>query len=277
MKVKDNLYHARPLIDGHPDLSKAIDAFVDTQDAGSERAELTRWIIKYMSRLRPLAAGSDVCVVGCGPKPLSCTVLAEHGFNVTAVEPVAGFAQAASEYVGGAARVLLGSAERIPLPDESQDVLVCESILEHVDSPRLSLTEIFRTLRAGGAAWIVTTNRFRFSPRGTNYEYNVPFFNWFPASVQEAYVYHHLHYEPSLANYSLRPAVHWFSYPDLCRAGRDAGFSRFYSLVDLASMDDPRLRGRSWRQWVLRTVRTRPLLRALALTQVGGTIVMVKA
>lgn len=275
--MTDDLYNSRPLLDGHPDLSRAVEAFVETQEDGGERAELARWIIRYLSRLRPLAPGSEICVVGCGPKPRSCTALAEDGYSVTAIEPVPGFAAAATEYVGGAAQVMLGSAEQIPLPSESQDVVLCESILEHVDSPRLSLTEIFRTLRSGGMAWIVTTNRFRFSPKGTNYEYNVPFFNWFPPVVQEAFVYHHLHYKPSLANYSLRPAVHWFSYADLCKAGRDVGFNRFYSLVDLASLDDPRLRGRPWRQWVLRNVRTRPLLRALALTQVGGTIVMVKA
>jgi ubiquinone/menaquinone biosynthesis C-methylase UbiE len=275
--VKEELYRTRPLLDGHPDLSRAVESFVETQDACSARVEITQWMVKYLSRLRPLPAGSDVCVVGCGPKPRSCTVLAEHGFNVAAVEPVAGFVESAQHYVGSAARVVRGSAEAMPLPDGSQDVVVCESILEHVDSPRQSLTEIYRTLRSGGVAWIVTTNRFRFSPTGRNDEYNVPFFNWFPPSVKEAFVYHHLHYRPGLANYSLRPAVHWFSYPDLCNAGRDAGFSRFYSLVDLASVDDPRLHGRPWRQWVLRTVRTRPVLRALALTQVGGTIAMVKA
>ena len=42
-----------------------------------------------------------------------------------------------------------------------------------------------------------------------------------------------LHYEPQLANYNARPAVHWFSFPDLCRLGREAGFAQFYSPLDL--------------------------------------------
>ena len=272
-----DLYANRPLIDGHPELaSRAVDTFIGTQDAGETRAEVGQWMIRYLSRLRPLPPGSRFAVVGCGPKPLTCTQLADMRYEVNAIEPVPGFADAARAYVGDRAQVFVGSAERIPLPDESQDVVLCESILEHVDSPRLSLSEIYRTLRVGGLAWIVTTNRFRFSPTGRNDEFNLPFYNWFPPVVKEALVYHHLHYKPSLANYSLRPAVHWYCYSDLCRAGRDVGFSRFYSLIDLASADDPRLKGRGFRQAVLRLVRQRPFLRALALTQFGGTIVMVK-
>ena len=44
-------------------------------------------------------------------------------------------------------------------------------------------------------------------------------------------MFHHLHYNPSLANFSLRPAVHWWTYADLCRAGREAGFAQFYTRI----------------------------------------------
>jgi ubiquinone/menaquinone biosynthesis C-methylase UbiE len=164
----------------------------------------------------------------------------------------------------------------MPIPDESQDVVICESILEHVESPRLSLTEIHRILKPGGLAWVVTTNRWRFSPIGRNNEYNIPFLNWFPPTLQEAYVFHHLHHDPSLANYSLRPAVHWFTYGTLCQAGRDVGFSRFYSIIDLLSPADPRVRGSLLRRTAVRLIHAGPLFRALVLTQVGGLIVMVK-
>jgi SAM-dependent methyltransferase len=272
-----DLYANRRLIEGHPDLAaRAVATFVATQDAGDERAEITTWIVAYLSRLRELPPGSRFTVVGCGPKPLTCRQLAARGFEVSAIEPVPGFAEAAASYLGEAGSVAVGAAERMPLPDDSQDVVLCESILEHVDSPRLSLAEVYRVLRPGGLAWIVTTNRWRFSIRGRNDEFNVPFFNWFPRVVQEAYVFDHLHHRPGLANYSLRPAVHWFSYPDLCRAGRDVGFRRFYSILDLASPEDPRVSRSRFRRVVARLVHDHPWLRALALTQVGGTIVMVK-
>jgi ubiquinone/menaquinone biosynthesis C-methylase UbiE len=265
-------------MEGHPDLAaRAVDTFTATQDAGETRAEEIRWMTRYLSRLRQLPPGSRFVVVGCGPKPRTVTELVGMQYEVAAVEPVIGFAQAAQAFVGNRAAIIVGSAERMALPDESQDVVLCESILEHVESPRLALTEVYRLLKPGGLAWISTTNKWRFSWRGRNSEYNVPFFNWFPPVLQEAYVFHHLHNDPSLANYSLRPAVHWFTYAMLCRIGRDVGFSRFYSIIDLVSPEDPRVLRNLFRRTALRFITRSPFLRALALTQVGGFIVMVKA
>ena len=272
------LYAERRLTEGHPDLAaRAVATFSATQDAGEGRAELTQWMVTYLSRLSPLPPGSRFAVVGCGPKPRTCTELAAMKYEVTAIEPVPGFAEAAQAFVGGTAQVIVGSAERMPIPAESQDVVICESILEHVESPRLSLTEIHRILKPGGLAWIVTTNRWRFSPIGRNNEYNIPFLNWFPPVLQEAFVFHHLHHDPSLANYSLRPAVHWFTYATLCRAGRDAGFSRFYSIIDLLSPADARVQRSLIQRIALRLNQAGPWTRALVLTQFGGLIVMVKA
>lgn len=271
------LYADRRLTEGHPDLeARAVATFSATQDAGESRAESTQSMVRCLSRLRPLPPGSAFVVVGCGPKPRTVTELAAMQHQVTAIEPVAGFAEAAQAFAGQSARVIVGSAERMAVPDASQDVVICESILEHVESPRLSLTEIHRILKPGGLAWIVTTNRWRLSFTGRNNEYNVPFLQWFPPVLQEAYVFHHLHHDPSLANYSLRPAVHWFTYATLCRAGRDAGFSRFYSIVDLLSPSDPSLRDSVVRRTAVRLIHAGPWVRALLLTQFGGRIVMVK-
>jgi SAM-dependent methyltransferase len=275
--MSSDLYANRLLTEGHPELAaRAVQTFIETQVEDDARVETTEWLLSYVSRLRALQAGSAVTVVGCGPKPLTCRQLAGRGFDVTAVEPVPGFAQAAEAYLGGVGRVVIGAAEQMPLPSNSQDLVLCESILEHVESPRLSLSEMYRLLRPGGLVWIVTTNRWRFSVTGYNHEFNIPFYNWLPSLVKEAYIYDHLHFRPSLANYSLRPAVHWFTYAGLCKAGRDVGFSRFYSILDLVSADDPRVKGRRFRQRLLKAIRHRPALRALALTQVGGTVVMVK-
>jgi hypothetical protein len=62
----------------------------------------------------------------------------------------------------------------------------------------------------------------------------------------------------------------------LCRAGRDVGFSRFYSILDLISPQDPRVVKSLFRRTALRFITRGPWVRALALTQVGGLIVMVK-
>jgi SAM-dependent methyltransferase len=266
----------RQLIEGHPELAaRAVQAFTTSQVSGEDRAAETRRVLEYLGRVIPLPKQSSLLVVGCGPRPRTCSELVSLGHFVTAIEPVAGFAVEAQRYLGTTADVQQGSAERINVPDGSQDVVFCESILEHVESPRLSLSEIFRVLKVGGAVWITTTNRWDIAITGRNGEFTTPFFNWFPAVLKEALVFHHLHYKPSLANYSLRPAVHWFSYSSLCRHGRDAGFSRFYSLIDVLRPMDATIIASPVRRAVIRLVQKHPFLKAMALTQVGH-IIMVK-
>jgi len=275
--MRDGEYSSgRLLIDSHPELAvRAVQAFTATQDSGEDRASETRRVLEYLGRVIRIPSQARLLVVGCGPRPRTCSELVSLGHLVTAVEPVPGFVVEARQYLGTAATVVQGSAERLAVPDASQDAVFCESILEHVESPRLSLSEIFRVLRAGGAAWITTTNRWDFNLTGRNGEFTIPFYNWFPPVLKEALVFHHLHYNPSLANYSLRPAVHWFTYSSLCRHGRDAGFSRFYSLIDVLRPRDATVSSSRFRRVVIRMAQKHPFLKAIVLTQVGH-IIMVK-
>jgi SAM-dependent methyltransferase len=47
---------------------------------------------------------------------------------------------------------LIGTAYRIPQPDESFDGIVCTAVLEHLEEPRAALTESLRVLKPGGHA-----------------------------------------------------------------------------------------------------------------------------
>ena len=94
--------------------------------------------------------------------------------------------------------------------------------------------------------------------------------------MQEAYVHHHLHYDPRLANYSLRPAVHWFTFSELCRLGRQVGFAQFYSMIDLVDANAPSVKRGWFRRWLIERGRYSPWLRAFGLTQFGSSIFMVK-
>jgi SAM-dependent methyltransferase len=226
--------------------------------------------------LQPAESIRRVAVIGCGQDPHSLRQLLERGYDATGVEPIEEFVELARSAVGAPERVLAGCAEAVPLASGSQDVVWLESVLEHVDSVPKSLTEAYRVLAPGGLLYVKTTNRWRFSLRGTNHEFRVPFFNWFPAIVKECYVFAHLHYKPRLANYTPRPAVHWFTYPDLCRLGRDAGFAQFYSLLDVLSLDSAHMKNSLVRRTLVRLARRNLWIKAFALSQVGGTVFMWK-
>jgi SAM-dependent methyltransferase len=169
-----------------------------------------------------------------------------------------------------------GSAEQLPFQDESVGVVLVESVLEHVDSPIRSLQEAYRVLAPGGVAYVQTTNRHRISLKGDNGEFSIPFLNFMPKVVKEAAVHHHLHFDPRLAAFSPRPAVHWFSYADLCKLGRDVGFFQFYSKFDLIAKDDARLKANRLRAKLIDSFRYNMWLRALALIQFGDAVYMLK-
>ena len=97
----------------------------------------------------------------------------------------------------------------------------------------------FGVLAPGGIAFVKTTNKLEF----TNREYRRPLFQWLPGVLKESVIHHHLHFDPRLANFTERPAVHWFTYASLCALGREAGFARFYTVTDLLRPEDPEIRG----------------------------------
>jgi SAM-dependent methyltransferase len=219
--------------------------------------------------------GGQAAVIGCGPRPETMVELAARGHEVVGVEPVEESLRQAAAFLAGRAAVVRGTAERLPLADGSQALLLLENVLEHVDSVAASLAESHRVLKPGGVLFVRTTNRTRFSATGINWEYSTRFFNWFPRMVKESYVFAQLHYRPELARYSPRPAVHWFSFPDLCACGRAAGFARFYSPYDLLYLT----RRASTPAWLFRArhwCRRQPWLRAAMVSQMVGDIFMWK-
>lgn len=271
------LYVGRRLADGYPSLDRlAFEQFSATLDEHGDETPRMNSLLARLDRLVDLGRRRDVVVIGCGPKPQTIKFLMERNYNVVGVEPVPLFVESAREYVGSDESVLEGAAESIPLPDRSQQIVFCDSVLEHVLSPSKSLDEMYRVLAPGGIAIVTTTNKYRISLTGFNGEYKRRHFNWLPGLVKECFVFQHLHYDPSLANYSELPAVHWFSYASLCALGRQAGFARFYSLLDLLDSSDPAMRKSKLKRWLLNKVKFNPWLRALALTQRGDTIIMLK-
>jgi len=271
--MKD-LYKDRLLSEGYPELEKlGVDYFSTIQ----EIHESVRETVTRLGRLIDLSKGPrTVAVVGCGPNPSTVKNLLEMGYDAIGIEPVVGSAEAAKRFLGDSTRVLVGTAESMPFDTNSQSVVLMESVLEHVDSTFKTLSEMYRILAPGGVLYIYTTNRLRFSPSGANGEFRTRFYNWFSPLLKECFVFQHLHYDPRISNFTPRPAVHWFTYSELCASGRQAGFGQFYSPLDLAAPDDPSVQGSSLRKWFLKMVRSHPWFRALALRQYGNSIFMLK-
>jgi SAM-dependent methyltransferase len=98
--------------------------------------------------LEPLGPGPfEVLDLAAGTGKLTGVLLAE-GHHVTAVEPDEAMLSELVRHCGGA-RALPGTAERIPLPDETVDAVLVGQAFHWFD-PGRALPEIARVLRPGG-------------------------------------------------------------------------------------------------------------------------------
>ncbi|MBI4574822.1 MAG: methyltransferase domain-containing protein [Planctomycetes bacterium] len=114
---------------------------------------------------RPLA-GLRVLEVGSGHGVAVAAAALLRGADAHGVEPgcegfetvlvAAGSVLAASGLEGG--RVRRGSAESLPHPDASFDLVFSTNVLEHVDDPGRALAEMARVLRPGGTLVAVVPN-----------------------------------------------------------------------------------------------------------------------
>src|SRR5438034_978057 len=135
------LYRNRRMLEGYPGLSEALERYHAADEAGPEEGPRVAMIVECLDRLIEMHPGRKILVVGCGRQPESMKVLREMGYEVTGVEPVSQVMEAARTYLGDERLVVGGSAEELPLESESQDVVMLESVLEHVDSVERSLSE----------------------------------------------------------------------------------------------------------------------------------------
>lgn len=261
----------RFLAESSPEL-EALELAHRPEDPPAVHARVER-IVRCAMRLSSCVARHPrVAVVGCGPTPAALDVLGAMGLDAVGIEPVSAFVER-WRATGRPGTVLHGAAEALPLADGSVGLVLMENVLEHVDSADQALAECHRVLAPGGVLFIKTTNRLMV----TNDEYTVPLFQWLPALLRECVIHQQQRYDPSLARFTTRPAVHWFTYAGLCRLGRSAGFYRFFSLTDALRIDDPEIDGHPLRGRILGAVQRRPLVRCLALTQLpGSTVFMVR-
>ena len=99
----------------------------------------------------PLSNQAQVLDAGCGGGG-QLPALAALG-EVTGLEPAAEAAEVAN--ARGAGKVVQGTIEQLPFPDDSFDLITSLDVIEHTDDDILALRELLRVIRPGG--WLVLT------------------------------------------------------------------------------------------------------------------------
>lgn len=162
-----------------------------------------------ISRFMDFPAGARVLDLGAA---LGLYVVAwkRAGFDPIGVEPWQGAVEASKEIqakTGVAFEILPGVGESLPIPDQSVDLVVATSVLEHVTEPAEVFAEAHRVLRPGGGFYFYTTSAI--CPRQAEIRL-FPAFPWYPARVQKRIMGWAADRHPWLVHGTSAPAYHWF-------------------------------------------------------------------
>lgn len=222
----------------------------------------TQWFANVMARLRACGALPEhprALDVGANTGLL---VLAARrtGLECEGVEPVDEAREAARQIgvrLGVPLEVAAGRAESLPFPEASFDIVLANSVMEHVESVERAFAEAFRVLRPGGVFWFSTAS----SMCPIQHEIQrFPLFGWYPEQVKVRVMHWAKDHRPELVGHSWCPAIHWFTPWKARRLLQDAGFGR---VVDRWDLRRPEEGGRLYRV-ALEIIRPHPMLHLAA-------------
>lgn len=222
--------------------------------------EQVQKLLRLASRFRPVGTGTRILEVGigtgwflifCAGKGLECV-----GLDIS--PQLIGFVRERAEQNGVHLDLRLGNIEETVLDPAAFDIVVAESVFEHVEDWRRGLANVAASLRPGGVLILSSTNRF--SPRSGEYP-PLPFYGWLPNRIR--YWLRRTLEGPDVMRLGID--FHQFTYRILRRALKDTGFSRVYDITDL--LDPERLNHPTWWKVALvRGMRWSPTVRRIMLT-----------
>jgi SAM-dependent methyltransferase len=186
-----------------------------------DRAEFDREL-QRIEPLLPARAPLRVLDAGCGSAPWSMRWI-ERGAHVTSIDfdaDVLKLALQRPELDRARFRAVAADVARLPLRDGAFDVVVLNSILEHVPAWDCVVAEGARVLAPGGVMVLHTTNRWHPLQRELN---GFPFYPWLPDALKRRVLAWIMAHRRDLVNYTDYPAIHWFSYEPLKATLRSHG------------------------------------------------------
>jgi len=188
-----------------------------------EQEAFARLLLRRIERHLPLGKGARIADVGCAAGAL-VLALRREGFDALGVEPDHHARRTAAELarrLGEEILVLEGTAEALPLPDASCDLLLASSVFEHVGDLEKSLREARRVLAPGGGLWFYTTSAL--CPRQQEIR-GFPLFGWYPLRLKRRIMRWAVRRRPELVGGTANPALHWFTPGVTRRLLKEAGF-----------------------------------------------------
>lgn len=193
-------------------------------------------VLARLERIHDLRPGMKVLDVGAA-QGRSLIALHELGYDAVGLEPWArarDVARQLGEHFDVPIDIHEGWAEDMPFEDDSFDLVLASSVVEHVRDVRATFAEVRRVLRPGGIFWFNTASAM--SPRQSEI-LGFPGFGWYPDPVKVGLMYWARDHRPELVGHTKAPAIHWFTDRKAARLLHEAGFTEVWDRWDLRRED----------------------------------------
>jgi SAM-dependent methyltransferase len=117
---------------------------------------------------RPDYAGRSVLEIGCGYGGMLAYVADKGAKTAAGIDVDPERVNLGRRRLGDRAELRVADASALPYPDSSFDIIICDSMLEHVHDLHATLSEVHRTLRPGGTFYAIWGNSW-LSPNGPHH------------------------------------------------------------------------------------------------------------
>ena len=191
-----------------------------------------RSLIKEYNELKGSRSNNTILDLGCSVGHYA-TCLSEMGFDVCGLDILPELIAEANKKSTGAKHkpfFVVGAGESLPFKDDSFDLVIAPSVLEHVRYWKLTIAEIYRVLKHEGLVFISTTNKL-FPWQGEVKHF--PFFSYLPQQIRDWIIDSH----PAWVDYTPFPARHWFTPYGLRRTLFDMGFTKVWDIIDMVKAE----------------------------------------
>lgn len=223
-------------------------------------------ILTNIKRFSSLNGNAKILEIGVGTGwfQIYCR---QQGLNIKGLEISPQLIEVANEFAktyGVELDVSVGNIEQTEIGESEYAVIVASSVFEHVENWQKGIKKIFNALKPGGVFYFDSTNKFSF----VSGEYkSFPLYGWMPNSWR----------------YRLRKArqgedimklgidFHQFTYPQLRRFFKHAGFSTVMDAIDFKDLQNSKGM-RPWKRMAYTSLKRSKPLKHLTLTFVPATI-----
>jgi 2-polyprenyl-3-methyl-5-hydroxy-6-metoxy-1,4-benzoquinol methylase len=215
-------------------------------------------LMRYFKRFRPIDSSLRMLEVGTGMGWVPI-IAKQRGLNLRGLEISPMLVEAGKEYgrqYGVEPDIVLGNIEDYDIGESTYDIIIANSVFEHIEYWRPALKTMYTGLKPGGLLFFESTNKFSLKSG----EYSpLPIYGWMPNRMRYKFR-QKVHGEDIMKN---GIDFHQFTYWTLRRAFRKTGFSEWYDRVDLVypeDIEDAKKRA------VLAACKSNALLKHLVLT-----------